>query len=116
LFKPATFSLALVLALVLGVAIGLTAGPNRALAAGQYKPAQLMGFYSPPMCQEDGGSTGGANEYCTLKDGYVIKFGDFNDDDCKEDGGRIKSTSWGRFCALHSGYAVKIDMNTSHQL
>lgn len=114
--KSATFTLSLTLALVLGVAIGINAGPSVALAGGQYKPAQLMGFYSPPMCQEDGGTAEGAAEYCTLKDGYVIKFGDFNDENCKDDGGRIKKTSWGKFCALHSGYAVKIDMTTSHPL
>jgi hypothetical protein len=114
--KPTIFTLSIAAALVLGIAIGATAGPGTALAAAAYKPAQLMGFYSPPMCTQDGGSAGGAMEYCTLKDGYTIKFGDFSDDDCRTDGGRIKNTSWGKFCALHSGYAVKIDMSTSHTL
>lgn len=116
MLKSTFFTVSVAAALVLGIAIGATAGPSVALAAGKYKRAQLMGFYSPPMCQEDGGSVAGATEYCTLKDGYVIKFGDFNDEDCDSDGGRVTKTSWGKFCALHSGYAIKIDMTTSHPL
>jgi len=75
-----------------------------------------MGFYSPQMCAEDGGKADGPVSYCTLKDGYVIKFGDFADYDCKTDNGRIVNTAWGKFCGLPSGYSVKIDMSTDHPL
>jgi len=114
LFKPATLSVLSALALVaLGISIGEAATKPASL---KYKPPQLMGFYSPPMCAQDGGTVTGPTAFCTLKDGYVIKFGDFSDDDCKTDKGRILHTEWGKFCGLPSGYAVKVDMTTSHQL
>lgn len=112
MFKPTILSaLAAAALVVLGFSVGQAAGKPA-----KYQPAQVMGFYSPPMCQTDGGKAESPVAYCTLKDGYVIKFGDFSDDDCKTDQGRILHTSWGKYCALHSGYSIKIDMPTSHAL
>ena len=103
--------------LALGFSIGKAEGAaSHKPQTPKFQPATLMGFYSPPMCRQDGGKADGPVSYCMLKDGYVIKFGDFTDEDCKTDGGRIHSTAWGKFCGLPSGYAVKIDMTTSHTL
>jgi hypothetical protein len=102
--------------LVIGISIGEVAGSTSAQAATKPHPAMLMGFYSPPMCAEDGGTADGPVSYCTLKDGFVIKFGDFSKDGCAMDNGRVVKTAWGKFCALHSGYSIKIDMETSHAL
>jgi hypothetical protein len=118
LLKPTILYVPLAAALVmLGVSIGEAAAPR----PGKTQPpkhhaAMVMGFYSPSMCQQDGGKADGPVSFCTLKDGYVIKFGDFADYDCETDNGRTLNTAWGKFCALPSGYSVKIDMSTSHAL
>lgn len=102
----------------LGFSIGHAAGERSGtrVAAATHHQATVMGFYSPPMCTQDGGKAEGPVAYCTLQDGYVIKFGDFNENDCATDRGRVIKTAWGRYCGLPSGYAVKIDMNTSHAI
>ncbi len=118
MFKPAI--LVILVAggsMMLGISIGQAANqPASKSQTKAHRPAVLMGFYSPQMCAEDGGKADGPVSYCTLKDGYVIKFGDFADDDCKTDNGRIVKTAWGKFCGLPSGYSVKIDMSTDHPL
>jgi hypothetical protein len=117
LFKPAILAtLVAGASMMLGIAIGQAAGQPSGKTQTKYHPATLMGFYSPHMCEEDGGKADGPVSYCTLKDGYVIKFGDYANDDCKTDNGRIVNTAWGKFCALPSGYSVKIDMSPGHPL
>ncbi len=102
----------------LGFSIGHAAGERSGIhvAAATRHQATVMGFYSPPMCAQDGGKAEAPVAYCTLKDGYVIKFGDFADHDCATDNGRLIKTAWGKYCGLPSGYAIKVDMNTSHAI
>lgn len=111
----ATTAVALV---ALGFSIGHAAGESSVVqvAVAAHHQATVMGFYSPPMCTQDGGKAEGPVAYCTLKDGYVIKFGDFNEESCATDRGRVIKTAWGKYCGLPSGYAVKVDMNTSHAI